>query len=100
MDEKRKDVKLIFAEALEKEKVEKRAEYLDNACGNDTDLRSKVEALLKSFAEVGDFMESPAIDPGVTLDESHLTEDSGTVIGRYKLLEKIGEGGYGDGLYG
>ena len=95
MDKKQKDAKLIFAEALEKKTAAERAEYLDNACGDDTDLRSKVEALLKSFAEVGDFLESPVLDPGVTLDKSPLTEGPGTRIGRYKLLQMIGEGGFG-----
>ena len=42
---------------------------------------------------VGDFLESPVLDPNVTLDESPLSEGPGTVIGRYKLLERIGEGG-------
>lgn len=61
--------------------------------------RTKVELVkLRYFAgltleQAGDFLEIPAIDPDITLDESPLTEGPETVIGRYKLLEKIGEGG-------
>jgi serine/threonine protein kinase len=83
----------IFHKAIEISDQAERAEYLDNACAGDEKLRAEVEFLLKSHEQAGDFLESPVIDPDVTLDESPLTEGPETVIGRYKLLEKIGEGG-------
>jgi len=83
----------IFHKAIEISDQAKRAEYLDKACTGNEKLRAEVEFLLKSYQQAGDFLESPAIDPNVTLDESPLTEGPETVIGRYKLLEKIGEGG-------
>ncbi len=95
MNEEPKDIKSIFAEALEKKTAEERAAYLDKACEGDGDLRSKVETLLKAHNEAGDFLEVPAFDAKVTLDESPLTEKPGTRIGRYKLLQLIGEGGFG-----
>ncbi len=95
MNEEPKDIKSIFAEALEKKTAKERAAYLDKACGKDVNLRSKVEALLKAHEEAGDFLEVPALDAKVTLDESPLTEKPGTRIGRYKLLQLIGEGGFG-----
>jgi len=49
--------------------------------------------LIKAHEEAGDFLEAPVIDPSVTLGDPHLTEGPGTIISRYKLLEKIGEGG-------
>jgi serine/threonine protein kinase len=52
-----------------------------------------VEELLKAHDEAGDFLEAPILEPDITLDDSPLTEGPGTIIGRYKLLEKIGEGG-------
>jgi len=95
MNEEPKDIKSIFAEALEKKTAKERAAYLDKACEGDGDLRSKVEALLKAHKEAGSFLQVPALDAKVTLDEAPLTEGPGTRIGRYKLLQLIGEGGFG-----
>jgi len=83
----------IFNQAVELTDPEKQAEFLDQTCGGDEKLRAEVEALLKWHTEAGDFLEAPAVDPNVTLETSAVAEGSGTVIGRYKLLEKIGEGG-------
>jgi hypothetical protein len=95
MGEKPVDIKSIFGEALEKETAEERAAYLDKACGNDADLRKKVEELLRAYEQASDVPEAPIISPEITLDNSPLTEGPGTRIGRYKLLELIGEGGFG-----
>ena len=92
-NERQKRIEAIYHLALAKRKGEERSTYLNSACADDSDLRSSVEGLLKAHDEAGDFLESPILDSGVTLDESSLTEGPGTVIGRYKLLEKIGEGG-------
>ena len=93
MNAEPKDIKTIFSEAIEKETPEERTAYLDQVCGNNTDLRSKVEALIKAHNEAGNFLEFPVLDPSVTLGDGPLTEGPSTIIGRYKLLEKIGEGG-------
>jgi serine/threonine protein kinase len=93
MAKKPADIKLILAEASEKTSIEERTEYLTQTCGDNVSLRQEVESLLKMEDRVGDFLESPILDSGVILDESPLSEGPGTVIGRYKLLEKIGEGG-------
>jgi len=95
MNDEPKNVKLIFAEALEKPASKERVEYLNETCGEDSNLRAEVEELLKSHEQAGDFMEAPALEAEVTLEDSALTEGSGSVVGRYKLLEKIGEGGFG-----
>jgi serine/threonine protein kinase/tetratricopeptide (TPR) repeat protein len=83
----------IFHKAIDISDHTERAAYLDKACKGDEKLQAEVEILLKSHEEAGDFLEIPPIDPDVTLDESPITEGPETVIGRYKLLEKIGEGG-------
>jgi serine/threonine protein kinase/Tol biopolymer transport system component/tetratricopeptide (TPR) repeat protein len=84
-------IKPIFEQALDLEGDNRRV-YLDEACG-DPDLRNKIEALLRAHEGAHGFLESPALEAQVSLDESPLSEGPGTVIGRYKLLEKIGEGG-------
>jgi len=87
------DVKKIFAEALEQDSTQARCEYLDQACANDAKLRQKIESLLKSHEKAGDFLEVPPTDRDMILDAPLLAEGSGTSIGPYKLLKKIGEGG-------
>ena len=87
-----KRIKPIFSEALSKQGPD-RHKYLHEACGQDTELRAQVEALLKSHEGASDFLETPPFTGPVPSDDSCPTEGPGTVIGRYKLLEKIGEGG-------
>ena len=90
-------VKEIFADALEKANAADRAADLAEACGHDAQLRQQVEALLQAHEKVGGFLEEPAAAlPGKTVVVSTpLTEKPGDHIGRYKLREKIGEGGCG-----
>src|SRR5262245_36130318 len=84
----------LFWSALALESPAERARYLDQACGSDPLLRVQVEELLAAYPKVERFLEAPAAGPGVTADEP-LREGPGTVIGPYKLLEPIGEGGFG-----
>src|SRR5947199_5942937 len=74
-----------------------RAAYLDQACAGDLALLQQVEALLQAYERAEDFLEAPAgfelkRPPVVSIP---LTEKSGDKIGRYKLLQQIGEGGCG-----
>jgi len=93
MVEEPKDIKLILTEAMQKSTTEERTAYLEEVCGDDAGLRNEVESLLQLEDKVGDFLEIPLFVSSANLDESPLTEGPGTVIDRYKLLEKIGEGG-------
>ena len=86
-------IELIFLEALEKETESERIAYLNKACRNDFSLRSEVEALLKGHFRTDSFVKGPLLYPQVSLEDTSILETPGTVIGRYKLLEKIGEGG-------
>jgi serine/threonine protein kinase len=88
-------VKEIFLAAVEKVEPAERDAYLRAACGQDEDLRRRVDALLAKHAQAGSFLESPAPGPVATVDEPPSSERPGTVIGPYKLLEQIGEGGMG-----
>ena len=68
--------------------------YLGETCGDDEELRCRVKNLLVAHREAGSFLESPAPDLIATVDLP-ITERPGTVIGPYKLLQQIGEGGMG-----
>ena len=63
-------------------------------CADDSDLRHRVERLLRASADAGSFLESPAADPHPTIDRP-IAEQPGDTIGPYKLLQQIGEGGFG-----
>ncbi len=95
MAEKPNDIEAIYNAALKKGSEAERSAYLDAVCGDDSVPRARVEALLKAHEEAGDFLEVPAIDLNTTLDKPPMIEGPGTMIGRYKLLELIGEGGMG-----
>ena len=89
----------VFLEAAEIESPAERRRFLDQQCGDDMGLRAQVEALLAASAQVGSFLNRPAVQarPGDygTVDYQPSTEGPGTVIGPYKLLQQIGEGGMG-----
>ncbi len=83
----------IFAQALEIQSAAERTAFLDLACGDNQALRAEVEALLRANQRSGDLLDLPE-NAGVTTDLP-AREGPGTVIGPYKLLEQIGEGGMG-----
>jgi eukaryotic-like serine/threonine-protein kinase len=84
----------LFEAALERQ-PEERGPFLDGACGGDAALRGRVETLLVRHAEAAGFLERPALSEGLTGAYRPVTEHAGTVVGPYKLLQQIGEGGFG-----
>ncbi len=90
------DAKSIFGRALELD-PEDRAAYLDEACANDPALRARIDGLLAAHGEAGEFMRRPAaaVAAEITVGYEPIAECPGTVVGPYKLLEQIGEGGFG-----
>jgi eukaryotic-like serine/threonine-protein kinase len=92
MPEPRLSVREIFDEAWELPPGERQA-YLDKACGGDAALRVKIEELLRSDASAGDFLADPTRRG--TIAVTPVAERDPDRIGRYKILERIGEGGCG-----
>jgi serine/threonine protein kinase/WD40 repeat protein len=86
--------KAIFMIALDKSHPEDRSAYLDGACSGNCALRRRVEALLQAHEDPGSFMDQPLTEPAFAPAES-VTERPGTVMGLYRLMELIGEGGMG-----
>jgi WD40 repeat protein len=73
-----------------------REAYLNSACGADAALRAEVSALLRIHDRAPRFLASPTADSaGAATIVAAPSEHEGQVIGRYKLLQPIGEGGFG-----
>jgi serine/threonine protein kinase/tetratricopeptide (TPR) repeat protein len=102
MDQRRESkAKAVFGEAVEIPADERDA-FLDNACGTDIPLRHRVEELLNGFVRAGEFLSEPdeldrtgGIDQGETVVLGPTSEGVDDIIGRYKLLRVVGEGGFG-----
>src|SRR5262245_33367441 len=89
------DEETIFEVARKLESPEAREAYLQQACGDNAATARRVRALLKAYEEGASFLESPAAPLLRTSAEPVLTERAGALIGPYKLIEPIGEGGMG-----
>ncbi len=98
-------IQSIFLVAIEAADPVARAALLARECGDDAELRQRVEVLLQAHDRSGSFLDQPAVEP-MTTDEPGgqwiapdapltVTEQPGMRVGRYKLLQKIGEGGMG-----
>ena len=82
------DVRSVFDRALEIDSTADRDRYLAEVCGTNSAMRGEVASLLLAFDSAGNFLET-------ALFASTQLEGPGAVIGCYKLLEQIGEGGMG-----
>ena len=94
MEADNRNEETIFNAAIEIDSPQERAAFVKSACGDDAELLSRVEDLLKIHYDDKSFLKSPLV-AAVTLDTSSSTEGPGETIGRYKLLQQIGEGGFG-----
>src|SRR4051812_14585692 len=103
-------IEAIFAAAIDVADEAERRRLVERTCGDDADLRRRVEELLADHAAAGSLLEAPApavrdlLAAGAAGDATvgpadrdvtgpYAAEGAGTVVGRYQLLERIGEGG-------
>ncbi len=93
MDHAKPSLEDLFAAALEVPLAD-RPDFLNGACGEDHELRQRVERLLAAHAKGGGGAIGPTPVSGETIDGSAV-ECPGTQIGPYKLLQAIGTGGMG-----
>ena len=82
----------IFDAALDVASTEDRLAWLRSACGEDATLLARVQALLQAHETAEGFLLD---QPRAAATPSFVTEKPGDRIGRYKLIEQIGEGGCG-----
>ncbi|MBN8598927.1 MAG: serine/threonine protein kinase [Planctomycetes bacterium] len=89
----------LFDRAMQLAPSERQA-FLDSACRDDAALRERAGELVKAAEAEGTFLSSPTGDIGTQTRKQlaatiPLVEGPGTRIGLYKLLQLIGEGGFG-----
>ena len=88
------DKESIFQQAFELAASDQRA-YLDKACGEDSQLRREIEELLAAARSETDLLQSPLTGDFKPSGESAEHALLPSHIGQYKILQRLGEGGFG-----
>src|SRR4051794_4179592 len=94
MTNRAEEIDLLVCAAIELDSPEERTDYIRANCGGDDVLRLQVEERVVAYYRAGNFLEFPPAELTAAI-ERDTAESPGTIIGRYKLIEKIGEGGFG-----
>ena len=95
MDTQQIDEKAVFNVARRIAEATARDDYVAQACGDDNPAIQRIRELLRVHEQEQSFLESPAAGSAATTVRWPISERPGTLIGPYKLLEQIGEGGMG-----
>jgi hypothetical protein len=76
---------------------QERASFLDEACAGDEQLREEATSLVNAYDQAGDFIEQPALarDARILVGDD-ADQKVGSVIGPYKIIERLGAGGMGE----
>ncbi|EMI56791.1 serine/threonine-protein kinase [Rhodopirellula sallentina] len=85
-----KSEETIFAEAIALPRAQ-RGSFIEDVCEADDELRRRIEKLVAAHDEQDSFLDA---DPRETVDAA-IKVDAGQDIGPYRLLQKLGEGGFG-----
>ena len=93
--ERFEQVDRIFQAAVEREPAERQA-YIDEACGGDAELRSRVQALISADERAGTFIETPAYKVVSQMTEERSRTMMGQRIGPYRVASALGVGGMGE----
>src|SRR5262245_14313867 len=87
----------LFAAALQRRDGAEREEFLTAACGDDDALRRRVEELLAADEQAGGMLDHGSeFDAGPPTIPAHVLAADGIFAGRFKLRQKLGEGGMGE----
>ena len=93
MSDRNTNEEAIFKAAAKLSAPAEQKAYVEDACGNDSELLARVTSLLEVSGSRNSILDVLIAEPEVTPDDQPIAEGPGMVIGRYKLLERIGEGG-------
>ncbi|MEX2139327.1 MAG: protein kinase [Pirellulales bacterium] len=89
------DVQAIFGRAVEFAEPAERAQYIASECGDNAALRAEVESLLVAYERAENFLATAGSSRDRAVNHMPVHDVAGSVIGPYKLLQQIGEGGFG-----
>ena len=100
MSPEKQHEKALFEAALDLENPDERQAFLDRSCGEDTVLRVRLENLLGSQESAEAFLtlrpqRDPESTPTVVKSDDGVLAETNVHIGRYKLVQRLGEGGCG-----
>ena len=89
-------IKELFSKAIELD-ADDSGRFLDDACREDSSLRSEIEALIASHEKAADFIEKPLYESAPELLDIHLHGESlaGKQLGPYSVIRELGQGGMG-----
>ena len=95
MPRKGSDEEAVFLDALECQSPDELSVFLDERCAGDSDLRDRVVALLHHHESRDRILDAPELNVFNGRAVQRPGEGVGSIVGQYKLLEQIGEGGMG-----